>query len=262
MSEEPAETVSLSEPEHMEGSAAASVEERDRTKTDALHKNDTANNSSEVTSENTYEMRLYTKAPNQNSTIKIQYPAFYGSKAEEINSLILAKVQDMASLDPSLFPENPRIDENYQSAVTLQNSKIISVVFWGNTDIEVSQFPTTDLYALNIDLTSLELITLKDLYTVNAEFEKVFFEKAFFPSDPITSYSEEKFSEMLKLQTSEYTLPSPFTNADSMRCFLKPEGIVLSMPAIHASGSDHFEAELLYSDIQDYYLPEQIYWNE
>ena len=70
------------------------------------------------------------------------------------------------------------------------------------------------------------------------------------------------FSEMLKLQTSEYTLPSPFTNADSMRCFLKPEGIVLSMPAIHASGSDHFEAELLYSDIQDYYLPEQIYWNE
>ena len=189
-------------------------------------------------------------------------PAFYGSKAEEINSLILAKVQDMASLDPSLFPENPRIDVNYQSAVTLQNSKIISVVFWGNTDIEVSQFPTTDLYALNIDLTSLELITLKDLYTVNAEFEKVFFEKAFFPSDPITSYSEEKFSEMLKLQTSEYTLPSPFTNADSMRCFLKPEGIVLSMPAIHASGSDHFEAELLYSDIQDYYLPEQIYWNE
>ena len=174
LSEEPAETVSLSEPEHMEGSAAASVEERDRTKTDALHKNDTANNSSEVTSENTYEMRLYTKAPNQNSTIKIQYPAFYGSKAEEINSLILAKVQDMASLDPSLFPENPRIDVNYQSAVTLQNSKIISVVFWGNTDIEVSQFPTTDLYALNIDLTSLELITLKDLYTVNAEFEKVF----------------------------------------------------------------------------------------
>ena len=89
--EEPAETVSLSEPEHMEGSAAASVEERDRTKTDALHKNDTANNSSEVTSENTYEMRLYTKAPNQNSTIKIQYPAFYGSKAEEINSLIWPK---------------------------------------------------------------------------------------------------------------------------------------------------------------------------
>ena len=178
-SEEPSETVSLSEPEHMEGSAAASVEERDSTKTDALHKNDTANNSSEVTSENTYEMRLYTKAPNQNSTIKIQYPVFYGSKAEEINSLILAQVQDMASLDPSRFPENPKIDVNYQSAVTLQNSKIISVVFWGSTDIEVSQFPTTNLYALNIDLTSLKLITLKDLYTVNAEFEKVFFEKAF-----------------------------------------------------------------------------------
>ena len=61
-------------------------------------------------------MRLCTKASNQNSTIKIQYPVFYGSKAEEINSLILDKVQDMASLDPSLFPENPMIDVNYQSA--------------------------------------------------------------------------------------------------------------------------------------------------
>ena len=67
---------------------------------------------------------------------------------------------------------------------------------------------------------------------------------------------------MLKLQTSEYTLPSPFTYDGSMDCFLKPEGIVLSMPAVHTSGSDHFEAELLYSDIQDYYLSEQIYWNE
>ena len=233
---------------------------KDNTKADALLTDESANNSSEVISDNTYEMKLYTKAPNQDSTIKIQYPVFYGSKADEINSLILAQVQDMAFLDLSRFPENPKKDANYQSAVTLQNSKIISVVFWGNTDIEVSQFPTTNLYALNIDLTSLKLITLKDLYTVNAEFEKVFFEKAFFPSNPVTSYNEDDFDEMLKIQTPEYKSIGPFSNPDSIRYFLKPDGIVLSMPAVHASGSDHFEAELLYSDIQEYYLPEQIYW--
>lgn len=86
------------------------------------------------------------------------------------------------------------------------------------------------------------------------------FEKAFFPSDPITSFDEEKFSEMLKTLTPEYNALDPFNDLDVVRCYLKPEGIVFSVPAVHASGSDHFEAELLYSDIQEYYIPEQIYW--
>lgn len=209
---------------------------------------------------NSYEMKLYTKTSNPDSTVNISYPVFSGSNAEEINSIILAQVQDMALLDPSFFPENPKMNASFQSAVTLQNSKIISIVFWGSYDIEASQFPTTNLYALNIDLTSLQLIPLKDLYTVNEEFENVFFEKAFFPDNPVTSYHEEDFPEMLKLQTPEYTLPGPFSNPDSIGYFFKPEGIVLSMPAVHASGSDHFEAELLYSDIQEYYLPEEVYW--
>lgn len=34
------------------------------------------------------------------------------------------------------------------------------------------------------------------------------------------------------------------------------------MPAVHASGSDHFESEVFYEDLQDLYLPEQIYYNE
>ena len=202
--------------------------------------------------ENTYEMGLYTEASNMASSVSIQYPIFSGNKAEEINALIMDKVQDIAQLDPLLFPENPKQTVNFQSAVTLRDSKIISIVFWGTVDIEVSQFPTTNLYPLTIDLQSLKLITLKDLYTINEDFEKIFFEKAFFPANPVTSYDEETFPEMLKLQTSEYRSISPFTS-DSMTFFLKPEGIVLSMTAVHASGSDHFEAELRYSDIQEYY---------
>ena len=225
-------------------------------------KNGTSSDLSGDISESTYKMELYTEASNQNSSIKIQYPVFSGNKAKEINALILNQVQDIALLDPSRFPEHAKETIDFQSAVTLQNSKIISIVFWGTSDINVSQFPTTNLYSLNIDLQSLKLIALTDLYTINEEFEKTFFEKAFFPTNPVTSYSQEEFPEMFKLQTPEYQSISPFSNPEVVRFFLKPEGIVLSLYSVHASGSDHFEAELLYNDIQEYYLPEKNYWKQ
>ena len=215
-----------------------------------------------LTSNMTYVMSLYTEAQNQNSSFKIQYPFFIWdrkNKAVEINRLILNKMREIAEIDPGNFPENPKVIANFQSSVTLLNSKIVSIVFWGDIDIEVSQFPTTNLYALNIDLENLKEIQLPDLYTTNEKFEKVFFEKAFFPKNPITS-SEEQFSEMLKYQTSEYQSISPFKFSEDLKFFLKPEGIVFSLPSVHANGYDHFEAELLYSDIQEFYLPEQIYW--
>lgn len=216
-----------------------------------------------LTSNMTYVMSLYTEAQNQNSSFKIQYPFFIWdrkNKAVEINRLILNKMREIAEIDPGNFPENPKVIANFQSSVTLLNSKIVSIVFWGDIDIEVSQFPTTNLYALNIDLENLKEIQLPDLYTTNEKFEEVFFEKAFFPKNPITSSSEEQFSEMLKYQTSEYQSISPFKFSEDLKFFLKPEGIVFSLPSVHANGYDHFEAELLYSDIQEFYLPEQIYW--
>jgi len=106
----------------------------------------------------------------------------------------------------------------------------------------------------------LKEITLKDLYTTDADFEKVFFDKAFFPTDPVTSYDEASFPEMLKLQSPEYQTADPFSIPDNVSCFLKPDGLVLSMPAVHATGSDHFEAQLQSSDIQQFYLPTQNYW--
>ena len=216
-----------------------------------------------LTSNMTYVMSLYTEAQNQNSSFKIQYPFFIWdrkNKAVEINRLILNKMREIAEIDPGNFPENPKVIANFQSSVTLLNSKIVSIVFWGDIDIEVSQFPTTNLYALNIDLENLKEIQPPDLHTTNEKFEKVFFEKAFFPKNPITSSSEEQFSEMLKYQTSEYQSISPFKFSEDLKFFLKPEGIVFSLPSVHANGYDHFEAELLYSDIQEFYLPEQIYW--
>ncbi|HWT75622.1 MAG TPA: hypothetical protein VN258_13030 [Mobilitalea sp.] len=222
---------------------------------------ETTNNSDESeTSDESYTMSVYSEAPNKNSSIKIQYPSFSGSDFDALNTLVYDKVQSFAKIDTSLFTSDTGLTIDYQSAVTLQNSKIISIVFWGTSNIEGGAYTVCNLIALNVDLQSMKEITLKDLYTTNADFEKVFFDSAYFPTNPITSYDEASFPEMLKLQSSEYQTVDPFSIADNVSYFLKPDGIVLSMPAVHATGCDHFEAQLKYSDIQQFYLLKQNYW--
>jgi len=207
-----------------------------------------------------YEMLYYSKAPNKNSAIKIQYPRFNGIGFDTLNALIYSKVQGFAQIDLSMYTGNTGLTVDYQSAVTLQNNKIVSIVFWGSSYIEGGIHPFTDLIACNVDLSSMKEITFTDLYAADAGFEKVFFDKAFFPTKPVTSYEAARFSEMLKQQTPEDQSVSSFSYPNDISCFLKPDGIVLSMPAIHATGSDHFEAQLRYSDIQKFYRLGQKYW--
>ncbi len=209
-----------------------------------------------------YKMEVYTDAPNKNSSVKIQYPSFSGNGSEALNKIIYDKVQSFAKIDTTVFSGDDALTVDYQSAVTLNNSKMVSVIFWGTSYMEDGAYPTGNLFTLNIDLQTMKEIMLKDLYNTNADFEKVFFEKASFPQNPSTSYDKESFSEMLKLQSPEYQTVDPFSIEGNVAFYLKPEGIVFSLPAVHATGSDHFEAELKYSDVQKYYLPEQKYWEE
>ena len=229
--------------------------------TDNTDESETANNIDKPqAADQRYTMSIYTDAPNKNSSIKIQYPNFINN--DTLNTLIYDKVQSFAKIDTSIFSSDAVLTVDYQSAVTLQNNKIVSIVFWGTSYIKDGAYPVNNLNTLNVDLQSMKEITFKDLYTTNADFEKVFFDKAAFPSNPLTSYDEASFPEMLKLQSPEYQTVDPFTIADNISCFLKPDGVVLSMPAVHATGSDHFEAQLKYSDIQQFYQPEQNYWED
>lgn len=209
----------------------------------------------------TFSISIYTDAPNKNSSVKIQYPVFAGGDSEKINALVYNKVQSLGTFDTKLFSVDSALNVNYQSAVTLQNSKIVSMVFWGTSYIDDSSYETSDLYPLNIDLKTMKEVSLNDLYKVDTGFSEVFFNKAFFPSEPITSYNAENFSEMLKLQTPEYQTVDPFSIPGNVTCFLKRDGIVLSMPSVHATGYDHFEAQIKYSDIQQFNLLQENYWD-
>ncbi len=97
------------------------------------------------------------------------------------------------------------------------------------------------------------------LYSASQEFEAVFFEKAYVPTAPKTSYDDIDFAELLKQQNSEYQIASPFSIEGNLTYFLKPDGIVFSMSAPYVLG-DHFEAQMNYNDIEKFYLPEQKYW--
>lgn len=202
-----------------------------------------------------YETLSYTDAPNKNSSIKIQYPNFSGDNVDALNKLVYDKAKSLGQLDPS-YTSDTGLTADYQSAVTLQNSKIVSIVFWGESAIAGGAFPSNYIYMLNIDLQTMKEVTLTDLYLLNDDFQKVFFDKAFFPTDPMTS-EESIFKDTLQLLTPEYN--DSFMSPEKFSFYLKKNGIVISSPADHASG-DHFEAELKYGDIQQFYISKQNYW--
>ena len=132
---------------------------------------------------------------------------------------------------------------------------MLSIVFWGGGETANGMHESTDLQTLNIDVTAYRELTLQDLYDVNEGFEKVFLARAFYPTAPRTSYDSESFADMLMLQTPAYKSVSSFA-IGAVQCFLKPDGIVLSMPSVHATGCDHFEGQLLYGDIEAFRLPQ------
>lgn len=208
-----------------------------------------------------YSILVYTEAPNKNSLISIQYPFFEGEGKEILNNIILTKVQEFAQIDGSLFPEDAGLTIDYQAEITLQNAKIVSIVFWGTSSISGGAYETNDMISFNVDMQTMEEISFEDLYVANDDFQKVFFEKAYSPTSPVTSYDEVSFAEMLKLQSPEYQSISPFSIQGNVSCFLKQDALVLSMPSVHATGSDHFEAQINYDDIEAFYLLEQKYWD-
>lgn len=210
-----------------------------------------------------YQMVNYTEIPNPGGSINVQYPKFTGDEVDALNQIVYNKVQKLVQGYKSYMIESNALTIDFQAAVTLHNNKMVSTVFWGVVNLgdrDGIGKPYTDLYALNVDLSAMREVSFSELYSVNTEFEEIFLTKSIFPSNPVTSYNASLFHEMRTLQTREYNALGPFNALESVQCFLKPDGIVISVGAVHATGSDHFEAQLRYEDIQQYYLPKQKYW--
>ena len=207
----------------------------------------------------TYSMKVYMEAPNPKSTVSIEYPYFPGN--DTLNALIYGKIQSILEYPSSYYPQFG-FTAKYRAAVTLNNSKMVSIVFWGDVMIEKGR-PGTVLRTLNVNLSSMKEVTLADLYTINTDFEAVLFTNGYFPSKPATSYNESSFSEILMLQMPENNPTGAFRFLDEVQCFLKPDGIVISLTSINGTtGIDRFEVQANYSDLQRFYLPSTYYWEK
>lgn len=197
-----------------------------------------------------YTLLTYTTPPNAKSNVSVQYPRFTGAGMDALNGAVYQKVQSLVNEPAWDYGAEVGLTCDYQCAVTLLNNKMVSMVFWGSSDLEGSAHPNSDLYAFTLDLTTSREVALSDLYSVDASLGAIFFQRATFPSAPVTSFSADRFSEMLREEAEYYA--DAFLYPGSVVCFLKPDGIVLSLGATHASGCDHFEGQLRYSDIQGY----------
>ena len=89
-----------------------------------------------------YSILTYTEAPNENSSINIQYPFFEGEGKEALNQLIYGKVQEFVRIDGSLSPGDSDMAVEYQAEVTLQNEKMVSMVFWGTSSVSGGAYDT------------------------------------------------------------------------------------------------------------------------
>lgn len=202
-----------------------------------------------------YSMRAYTEGPTARSSVRIQYPYFDGNSS--LNDMIYCKVQNIVSEIYGRYGHDgdEGLTVDYQAAVTLNNKKMVSIIFWGQNEMESSMHESTDLVTLNIDLRTMQEITLSQMFKTDADFQEVFLNKCYYPSSPVT-FDKTLFADMLALQKTN----RPFNMPGNVQCFLKPDGIVLTMEGSWAYGSDHFEAQLNYKDIEQFYQSAVKYW--
>jgi hypothetical protein len=197
-----------------------------------------------------YEMRVFNDAPIENSTVSIEYPYFIGSEFNILNAVIYAKLECLVRYAYAWYEYTSHNYLDMECAVTLMNSKAVSIVFWGKAYREDRH--DDSIFTLNIDLSTLKEIKLAELYNIDANFENAFFANAYQPTAPDTSPYDRDFYEYLRYQTREYNTTDPFTFSEQFPFFLKPNAIVISIPMAHAGGN-HFEAQLDFDVIVPYY---------
>ena len=179
--------------------------------------------------------------------VSVEYPVFIGEKSEAVNRF----VQDwVAEHTQPADPANPEATSiHYHASVTLLSDRIVSMIFYGDRYTEGDAYPLRELFPINLDLDTTEQFHLRDLYAIEGEpFAEAFFYNAFFPTMPSTSYTADTFREARTAAWNNYTA---FLEGD---CFLKPGGVVITMDMPHASGCDHFEGQVSFDTLAEFYI--------
>lgn len=179
--------------------------------------------------------------------IDVRYPQFDDPELAFVNELIAAKA---ASLTQSADWDTGELTMQLDCAVTLQTRRMLSIAFWGEAYLDGGAYPQNVLFTLNLDLASMKELAAADLFDLGNGFMAMFLAQAAYPGEPVTGYDEELFPGGLAQQQAT---AAEFGDAvwipEGVRFYCKPAGVVFSVPAIHATGSDHFDGLLTYEQL-------------
>ena len=85
----------------------------------------------------------------------MEYPWFQGEEFAELNELIYDKVLELGTIDPDTAHPDWGLIADYQAEVTFQNSRVVSIVFWGDGYFTTSNHPWGNLRGLTVDLETM-----------------------------------------------------------------------------------------------------------
>lgn len=219
-----------------------------------------------------YITETYSDSPNIESSIRIEYPRFQYSdegvyddahtiddnQVRGINTLITEHV--MNTIMPFWFYNgfDSIINVNYQYAVTLNNDRMISIVFWGEF-VQLNERTDLVVSTLNIDLATMRNVQLTDMLIVDVGLRALLKSYAHYPTHPETTIRTDILGFADQIDNI-----SPFLFGDEsdqpIHCYLKPDGLVLVIPTTHVGG-DYFEAQIEYEHVAPLWKLDNTYWN-
>ena len=181
--------------------------------------------------------------------MSVEYPVFRGSGAEEVNARLRERAEELCTIQYEEYPQSALSGE-YRCAVTLQNERVLSLIFWGWSYIEGGIHPWTDLIPMNLDLQTLESFKLSALYRMDDPgFAQRCYAQGGYPGEPDTCYGPELYEEAFAHERDESRSLQYADNGS-----LKPEGVVVSAAADHFTGSDHIEILVPWDALTDFYV--------
>lgn len=194
--------------------------------------------------------------------LDVLYPHFRGRKSAEVNAIVCDCAEEISTSWEGVF-EGPYTG-GYKYAVTLLNDRVLSVVFWGETTQTGTFTSRHGIRTLNLDLQTLQPFELGDLYRIDDPgFVEAVYQNGRLPGEPETGFPtvpdygwENKghawiFDSLFTAFREERRLDNTVQYA---HCFLKPEGLVLSVYDELNHYCDHFEVLVPYEALEPWYI--------
>ena len=201
----------------------------------------------EETTDYTFYEAAYKEISPKSHYVVFKYPQLFSGTEDysAVNKLIEDTVSDYLSNGFDKDFTDMTLEVNYE--IAFSDNELLSIVFEGWYNVYTAAHPGAIFLSINIDLTSMSIICLSDLYNIETDFYDIYVSEIqkqsdpvfydYFTSSPIVEYKEE----FLRIDSPEGYFYSYYT-ADKL-------GIAASVP--YALG-DYHVIEIDYQAIAEF----------